>query len=51
MAALSMAGFNPSRKALNIFGFRPPSFACSAVTPQWSYTASGVDSLYFGSHL
>jgi len=32
-AVLSMAGFEPSRKELNIFGFRPPVFACSGVSP------------------
>ena len=51
MAVLSMAGLEPSRKALNIFGFMPPSLACSAVTPQWSHTVSGVDSRNLGSHL
>ena len=51
IAALSIAGFEPSRKALNIFGFRPPSRACSAVSPQKSQTVSGVDSRYCGSHL
>ena len=32
-AVLSMAGFEPSRKELNIFGLSPPTFACSGVSP------------------
>ncbi|MNC88989.1 hypothetical protein D3C83_48730 [compost metagenome] len=32
-AVLSIAGLEPSRKELNIFGFRPPTFACSGVRP------------------
>ena len=32
-AVLSMAGFEPSRNELNIFGLRPPTRACSGVSP------------------
>jgi hypothetical protein len=32
-AAVSIAGFEPSRNELNIFGLRPPIFACSGVRP------------------
>ena len=32
-AVLSIAGFEPSRKELNIFGFSPPTLACSGVSP------------------
>jgi hypothetical protein len=47
----SIDGFEPSRKLLNIFGLRPPRWAClrreAVVCPQ---TVSGVDSLKCGSH-
>jgi hypothetical protein len=33
-AVLSIDGLLPSRKLLNIFGFRPPRVACSGVRPQ-----------------
>ena len=42
-AVLSMAGLEPSRKELNILGFRPPRFACSSLRPQCFHTVSGVD--------
>ena len=32
-AALSIDGLEPSRKLLNILGFRPPRSACSGVKP------------------
>ena len=32
-ALVSIAGLEPSRKELNIFGLRPPSCACSGVRP------------------
>ena len=32
-AVLSIEGLDPSRKELNIFGLRPPIFACSGVRP------------------
>ena len=32
-AVLSIAGLEPSRKELNIFGFSPPISACSGVRP------------------
>ena len=32
-AVLSMLGLLPSRKLLNIFGFRPPRLACSGLRP------------------
>jgi hypothetical protein len=32
-AVLSIDGLLPSRKLLNIFGFRPPRSACSGVRP------------------
>jgi len=32
-ALISSAGFEPSRNELNIFGLRPPIFACSGVRP------------------
>ena len=32
-AALSIEGLEPSRKLLNILGFRPPRWACSGVKP------------------
>jgi hypothetical protein len=32
-AVVSIAGFEPSRKELNIFGLRPPTRACSGVRP------------------
>jgi hypothetical protein len=32
-AVLSIEGLEPSRKLLNIFGFRPPRAACSGVSP------------------
>jgi hypothetical protein len=32
-AVLSMAGLEPSRKLLNIFGLSPPRAACSGVRP------------------
>jgi len=32
-AVVSKDGFEPSRKELNIFGLRPPSCACSGVSP------------------
>src|SRR5229473_8367925 len=32
-AVVSRDGFEPSRKELNIFGLRPPTFACSGVSP------------------
>src|SRR3990172_4832746 len=50
-AVLSIEGLEPSRKELNIFGLRPPVFACSGVSPQLSQTVSGVDSQKCGNHL
>ena len=35
-AVLSIEGLEPSRKELNIFGLRPPVFACSGVRPVMS---------------
>ena len=32
-AVLSMEGLEPSKKLLNIFGFKPPRLACSGVSP------------------
>jgi len=32
-AVLSMLGLEPSRKLLNILGFKPPRAACSGVRP------------------
>jgi hypothetical protein len=50
-AVHSIAGFEPSRKELNILGLKLPILACSAVSLQLSQTVSGVDSLNRGNHL
>src|SRR6201985_3633728 len=50
-AVLSIAGLEPSRKLLNILGFRPPRLACSSLRPQYFQTVSGVDCAKCGSHL
>src|SRR5258708_27227190 len=50
-AVLSMAGLEPSRKELNIFGVNPPRLACSSFSPQYFQTVSGGDCAKCGSHL
>lgn len=41
-AVVSIAGFEPSRKQVNMRGLRPPALASASERPQSFHTVSGV---------